>query len=401
MRARLLLILLLASPVSDAATPSSVATLRDALERAWERTPQAQALQARQAEIEARRQALGVPWSGPPAATVSYRSDVITGNDGAAEWEAELGVPVWLPGERAVRAKALAAERDAQIADVVSQRLALAEQVRESVWAAQLARSATTLAQQRVRAAEQLEQDVARRLKAGEVARSDYNLARSELLTARTEETDARIQLAQAMQAYAGLTGTHELPAAYEEDVRGGGPLDDHPLLAAQRQLIAVAQAQLKQVTQVRRDSPEISVNTRWDRARFEEPYVNVIGVKLLVPFATAGRNQPAIASANAALAEAQAEYARTRSRLQLEIEQAQRELQSSESVLEILRQKQALTADNLRLAQKAYTLGEFDMVSLLLVRAAAFQADQELARQQIDVARARARLNQARGVLP
>jgi outer membrane protein TolC len=401
MRVRLLLILLLASPPSGAATPGTVATLHDALERAWLRTPRAQALQARQAEIEARRQALGVPWSGSPSATLSYRSDYFSGNDGAAELEAELGVLVWLPGERAARSKALAAERDSQLAELTSQRLALAGQVRESVWAVQLAQTTTTLAEQRFNAAEQLERDVARRLKAGEVARSDYNLARSELLTARAEETDTRIQLTQAMQAYGALTGTQELPATYEEDVRGAGPLDDHPLLAAQRQLIAVAQAHLKQVTQVRRDSPEISLNSRWDRARSDEPYVNLIGVKLRLPFATAGRNQPAIASANAALAEAQAEYARTRSRIELEIEQAQRELQSSESVLEILRQKQVLTADNLRLAQKAYSLGEFDMVSLLRVRAAAFQTDQELARQKIGVARARARLNQARGVLP
>ena len=395
MRVTVLLILLLASPAASAVT------LHDALEQAWARTPQGQALRARQAEIEARQRALDVPWAGSPAATFSYRSDRLTQDNGATEWEAELGMPIWLPGERGARRATLAAEREAQITELLARRLELAGQLRESVWAAKLSESALALAQQRGRAAEELEQDVARRLKAGEVARSDYNLARSELLTVRSEQTDARIRLAQALQVYAALTGSQQLPDPAQEGVRAAEPLDDHPLLSAQRHAIALAQARLKQVAEVRRDSPEVSVSSRWDRATFNESYINVIGIKIRLPFSTDSRNRPAIASANAVLVEAQAEYSRTRARLELAIEQAQRELLAAESVLDLVRQKQALTADNLKLAQKAYTLGEFDMVSLLRVRAAAFQADQELARQQIDVLRAQARLNQARGVLP
>lgn len=395
MRALLLVILLLAS------SAARTATLRDVLEQAWERTPQGQALKAHQAELMARQRALEVPWAGSPSASLGYRSDRIGQDDGAAEWEAEVGMPIWLPGERSVHRNTLIAEQEAQITDLLARRLELAGQLREAVWAAKLAESALTLARQRVRDAEQLEQDVARRLKAGEVARTDHNLALSDLLTARSEEANAVVTIGQAVQAFATLTGSAQLPETVEEEVRSLDILDDNPGLAAQRYAAALAQARLRQTTHVRRDNPELSVSTRWDRSSFAEPYVNVIGIRFRLPFSTDSRNLPAIASANAALIEAQAEYARTRVRIALEIEQARSELQLAQSVLEIQRQKQAVNADNVALAQKAYSVGEFDMVNLLRVRTAAFQAEQELARQQINVRRARARLNQARGVMP
>ena len=56
---------------------------------------------------------------------------------------------------------------------------------------------------------------------------------------------------------------------------------------------------------------------------------------------------------------------------------------------------------ENLALIQKSFSLGESDLFTLLRARAAAFEAEQSNNQQTIAQALARARLNQAQGVLP
>jgi len=54
-----------------------------------------------------------------------------------------------------------------------------------------------------------------------------------------------------------------------------------------------------------------------------------------------------------------------------------------------------------LRLAEKAFSLGESDLTTLLRVRAGAFEAEAFLNRQQVARAAAQSRLKQVLGVLP
>jgi cobalt-zinc-cadmium efflux system outer membrane protein len=60
-----------------------------------------------------------------------------------------------------------------------------------------------------------------------------------------------------------------------------------------------------------------------------------------------------------------------------------------------------ALASDNLALIEKAFSLGESDLATLLRLRSAAFDAMGSLERQRISRAAAVSRLNQALGVLP
>ena len=64
-------------------------------------------------------------------------------------------------------------------------------------------------------------------------------------------------------------------------------------------------------------------------------------------------------------------------------------------------RERLALTADSLALAEKSFRLGESDLVALLRARAAAQEAEASLQREEIALAASQSRLNQSLGVLP
>ena len=76
-------------------------------------------------------------------------------------------------------------------------------------------------------------------------------------------------------------------------------------------------------------------------------------------------------------------------------------DLDAAERQLGIASARQAATADNLRLAERSFSLGETDLTSLLRVRANALEADLFEARQRIALEAARSHLNQALGVVP
>ncbi len=378
-------------------------SLKDALTRAWARAPAVAAQRARESEVGAKAEAASSVFAAAPALTLNARSDRLLKRDGAAEYEAEIGLPLRLSGEKAARQAVFASERSELGANALVLRLNLAGELRETAWAAKLALNELELTKQRGETAKTLEQDVARRTKAGELARTDLNLAKSETLAAQSALLAAQTRVAQALKAYAALTGSEQLPEVIAEASAPASvpSLDQHPLLEAQRQLVASARARYALATILRRDAPELAFSARRERGGFDEPYANTIGVKLRFPLATQSRNAPLIAAANTELATAEADYTRERVRIELEIDRARRNYDAAAAILANVRVQHALAAENLKLFGKAFGLGALDLPGLLRARAAAFEAELAHTRQQIEVEHARAGLHQAQGVLP
>ena len=100
-------------------------------------------------------------------------------------------------------------------------------------------------------------------------------------------------------------------------------------------------------------------------------------------------------------LAEAEAQALQLREQLQLDAEAARLDLQAADHRLALARTRAELAADTLALVQRAFTLGEADLATLLRARAAASDADAERGRQRIARASAISQLNQVIGVLP
>lgn len=387
-------------------SPARADTLAAALEQAWARHPEAVALAARAAEADARGELADSLTPGPASLSLGYLGDSLSGDRGKREWEVELAAPLWLPGQQAARRDEAAGAVAQVTARRAALRLQIAGAVREAGWAVAAARNAFDLSRRRVESARALEADVLRRFDAGDLARVDANLARGERLAAEAEMTEAEIARLEAEQAWRNLTGAPAPDVLAAEVVRSllqSSPeaAAEHPRLVAAAATARVAQAGLRVVEATRRDAPELALRLVRDRGDAGESYANSLGVQLTVPFSSGPRLRLDNAAARAQLAEADAELALARHALTLDMEKARAELAAVERRLAMAREHQAFAADNLRLAEKAFALGESDLTTLLRIRATAFEAEAFLDRQRVAQAAAQSRLNQVMGVLP
>jgi len=381
--------------------PVYAASLRTALDQAWENSPQAQTLEARRAESDAQTVAANSLLPGAPAVILGHRGDQLNSNAGKREWEAGIAMPIWLPGQRDARQRQAQAGKDGLEANIRALRLKLAGELREAIWQVRQAEAQTRLDDERALTAKKLAEDVAKRVLAGELAKTDLNLAQNEWRTAQAAVLHSRNRQLQAQQAYATLTGMTALPDDVSEIAQPKPLPDDHPVLEAARLAIEAAQAQARVVMNSRRDSPEVELSTRRERGNLNDPYASTVAISLRLPLSTDARNLPQSSAAQTALTGAHSEYARVRLTLEYQRQQADQALKAADQVLDLARQQRAAALENLDLIHKSFVLGESDLFTLLRARAASFEAEQSYNQQEIAQALARARLNQAQGVLP
>jgi len=382
--------------------------LAQALEHAWRLDPRAAAVEARAAEAQATREVAAGLTPEPASVSVGSRNDRLSRNLGRQEYEVELAAPLWLPGQKAARETEAASRVDEAAARRAALRLELAGELRENWWALAAARNARTLAARRLDTARALEADVRRRYRVGELSRIDANLARTEVHVAGAELIEAEALLLQAEQALRAQTGV-AAPAEMGEEAPTtqqslGGILaapETHPLLAAAAAASHSARSRVMVANESRRAAPELALRAVRERGDFAEPYANTIGIRLKIPFSSTAQVRRESSAAQADADQADAEMLRARTRVELETQRAQRALASSERQLAMARERRELSAENLRLSEKAFSLGESDLATLLRIRAAAFDAESFLDRQRVARAAAISRLNQALGVLP
>lgn len=379
-------------------------TLARAVDAAWQRTQAGTAAQAQTLRAQAEREAAASLLAAPPALSLSQRSDRWQDNTGVREREIGVALPLWLPGQRAARQAAAEAELKSAAAGGDLARLRLAAQLRELAWslAGLNAERASLQAQQTYLQA--LVADVERRVRAGDLARTDALAAQGERLANEAELLAAGQRLQAERERWTALTG---LPAdeieAHEPEapVREIGDIDQHPQLA---QLAQAAEAARRQLDATRRDladAPELSLGYRNERDAYGQPSRGSVTVGLRVPFGTAQRNGPLRAAAQGALDQALAEQDRTRLELAAGLAIARGELQSAAAQAAMQSERAGLLRQRATLLDQSFRAGETALPELLLAVQAAAQADAALARQQAALGKARAGLLQASGVIP
>ena len=384
------------------ALPVNSQGLREALDQAWECHPVASASAALEAEAQARVDLATGLTPAPAAFSISSVDDRLSQNRGKQSVELEFAVPLWLPGQKSAReaearnsAQEVSARRDAL-------RLQVAGELREAWWAVADARNAHRQAERRLALLLQIEQEMLRRLQAGDISRLEANLAQSERLAVEAELGELGATLRLAEQNYRDLTG-QAAPALLGEEraVTGLAPADDHPLLRSVAASAALAHSKLRLADETRREAPTLAVRAFRDRADHVEPAANTLGLKLTIPFSSAPRVQQDHAAALAEVTQADGEVARARLKLQRGAERARLDLGAAQRQLALTRQRRELIADNLKLTEKAHALGESDLPALLRVRLTMVETEAALGRQQVAVAASQSKLNQVLGVLP
>lgn len=389
------------------ATPSQAQTsaLKQGLDAAWARQPEQRGAALRRDAVEAAQQAARRWTPDTPSLELSARTDRFTRNQGAREYDAALALPLWLPGERAGAQALAASEATALRARLQAAQWRLAEQVREAYWAGQRARIEHTLALQRLASARQLADDVARRVRAGDLARADGHQAEGAVAAAQGALAQAEVANAQASRTWAALTGQAQAPAepgmAEPRPDAASSHDASHPAL---RELAAQADAargrQALAQTQSRAN-PELTLGATRERGGQGERYGQSLVVGLRIPLGTTSASAGKVATAGAERAEAEAQLALEGARLDAQVRAARTALAALDTARASAEQRASLARETRGFFEKSFRLGESDLPTRLRVELEAFEAEREAARSHLEAGAAVSQLRQALGLLP
>jgi outer membrane protein, heavy metal efflux system len=393
-------------PTAGASAPAATApvSLAAALDAAWQRAVAARESEGQRRRADAERSAAGALWAAPPALELSHRNDRWQRNIGSRETEVGVAVPLWLPGQRAARRAAADAALSQAGAAERAARLHLAGELREAAWSLSALAAEAAQGDGQAAALAQLLADVERRVRAGDLARADALAAEAELLAARAQQAEVLQRMHAVRTRWRLLTGMTAMPDTASPgaaDASTAAPPAVHPELEHARQSTEQAKKRLDLLRQSRRDAPELTLGVRQDVPDRAEPTQNSLVVGLRLPFGTDDRNRPLETAALGELDVAQTAQQRLSERLEAEQAAAREALRSAQTQADSEAARARLLRERANLIDKSFRAGETPLPDLLRALAAAAQAENAVARQTAALGLARARLQQALGILP
>lgn len=391
---------LAAPPAPTAVGP----TLQQAVEGAWLRAPVARTLEARQDEVSAARDNARSWLAANPTLGLSQRTDQGGSERRQRESELSLSSSLWLPGQKRAREQLAARSGEEVAAQLRATRLAVAGMVRNRLWEAAAARVRLEEKQDHLHHLEGFADEVQRRVRAGDLARSDGLLAQQEVLAARIDVAEARTAAREALARYQALTGAADLPPLDPEPLRevpAGRALPDNARLLAAQASERRAQASLHLAEASRAAPPTLALSMRREDERTLREPANSIGLALQIPLGSAARNRGLEAQARTTIATAAAEAAEAQAQAEAELAVARERLANARAALDDASARAAALHEHTALLDKAFRLGERGLADLLRSRALTHEADVAVAQQKTALGLAHALLNQASGILP
>ena len=405
-----------AQPASTAVAPAAPAapqtaaaslSLRQVFDAAWARQPEAMALQARRDAARA-QQSAATAWTPEPAALeISNKTDRLNRNQGARELEVGIAMQLWLPGERG-RSAALAEAVGAAIESrATAAQLRIAATVREAWWQWQRARVEADSARDQLDSTRRIAADVARRTKAGDLARADQHQADGAVASAEANMAQTEAALAAARQHLRALAGSApepgEVAGALAEPDPGAAAadLEAHAALLELKDRAAVAERTAALASTQSRANPELMLATTRDRGAFGEAAQQTITLGVRIPFGGGPRHDARTANARAEATEVQAQLALERERVIAEREAAKVRVDASRSQLAASERRAQLARESRGFFDKSFRLGETDLPTRLRIEAEAAEAERQAARTRIELAAAISAWRQALGLLP
>ncbi len=401
-------------PVDPA--PAPVHPLKQAFDLAWPQQPEAASLTAWRDAAQAEQQAARA-WT-PEVAVIelSQRSDRFNRRAGVREQEVGLAVPLWLPRERSRRGALADAQSQAVSSQGAAAQLRLAGRLREAYWQWQRARLEADAAHAQRTRAQQLAQDVARRVAAGDLAPADRHQAEAAVASAEVGVAQAEGARALAEWQWQALVGpaSHAreptlaafsaTPAVLAEadpaSATASSP-DTHPALADWQGRAAVAERSVALAAVQTRANPELMLITTREREAYGEPNAQSLTLGIRIPFGDGPRADARAAKARAEAAELQAGLATERARLQAEHTAARLRVDAARAQQVAAERRAHLAAESRGFFDTSFRAGETDLPTRLRIEREAAEAERDAALSRIDLAAAMSQWRQALGVLP
>ena len=398
------------APLPPVTAPAAAPRLESAalgrdLDAALEIDAGARAIRGQRDAIRARDAQVRSPIAGSPALGGSFRSDT-RGPRVANEWDVEFGAPLWLPGQRGALAGTVTAGVEEQARRLALRRLELAGLLRDAYWAVGLAVSELGVARDRLATARDIGRDVQRRVELGDIPETEALLTRNEELAAALDHARAEAAVAAARASYRTLTGGSE--AALDVATPAGGARPEpamadgagHPAVRAAEAALATAESRARLVAATPIDNPELGLFTRGQGGPVTENGTS-LGMRVRIPLPTEARNAPRRADAEFERTRAEGELIQTRRVVAGEVGLARLAVAATEQARRLAAERKAVADRQTAAARGAFRAGEIGAFDLFRVRQLQIEAAAVDARAQVDVGRARSRLNQALGLAP
>lgn len=385
----------------DVLSTNSSLSLREVLEKTIARSPQQAILAAQKFEVLAKQKMAESALPLSPSVSLLHQNDTLGSGRNERDWQAQLELPIWLPKQKSARARV--AEFSASNLDVNTDQLQLqvAGALRDAVWIVELNKNEVELYQQKLSNAEKLEADIQKKFQAGELAKTDLMLVQQETLLAHKNLIRAEAELMHAHFRYSQLTGLNEIPENVEEGQSSLAGFEQSSQWKSAEAKVALAQSERDLSAVERRENPHIIFNARSSQGAFDTQYNQSVGVQIRIPFDTEVRSAPILAASEQVYGEAISQRENLRRLLETDLHEAEHNLLVSKKELSIAAQQFDIAKNSAELAQKAYRLGELDLMSLLRIQSQTFEAERGYTTRQLQVKWDIARYNQAVGVLP
>ncbi len=385
-------------------TSPAAGTLAEVVEQALRRHPEAGLAQAREHLAAGYRRQADSFLGGDPEINLGVTGDKPGSDFGYEEYVAGISVPLQLPSHR--RAKAALADHLGRLAarERLRLRWEVVGEVLERAWRLRIAIADRKEAMKQWAAYRALVRDMTHRHQVGELSRNDLLLAQQEQVDAESAYLTAVNQETQARLAWRTYTGSEAVPDdldAYSEIPTATVSLEDHPRLAALSSRLEAAKARVQAARAERRAPPVVSLFAKRDRGTRADDYTDSLGLEVSLPLGTRTPAVTAIAEAETERAQVEAELALARRELELQITQAEQALATAETQLQLAQRKYEYARGRMKLAKRAFELGEMDLYQLLLARREFNQASRDLKLRELEKRHAAARKNHLTGVMP
>ena len=376
-------------------------TLNELTQIALQRSPDQVRLEAMNERSRALFKRAGNLLASQPALNLTGRSDQWQSDDGLTEYQLGIDLPMWHMGER--HAGRDLAERSAEwvSAEWNNIRLLMSGTVREMIWDYALAENAVESAASALEMAQKTESDMARRVKLGELSRSDLLLAQQQTLQREEEYSAALAERQHALMRYEVIAGDRRMPGKWREERTPIEEITDaHPVLYTLVKDVERARSEVELLRKERGEPVTVGVTGYHSRAEAGDDFNDSLELTVGIPFGPKSYRDVRLAELQQKVADAEARLITRRRLLQADLHEAEHTLHRIEEALSIAEKSRRLSEEQLRMAQTAFKVGESNLFALLLVQNKTVQARRQYRESRIKLQRAIARYNQAAGVI-
>ena len=376
-------------------------TLHEVIVHTFEREPGLLVVAARRFEADALKKNSARLLSGAPVISANHATDRLWAGDGYRQWDVQLGLPLWWPGQRKGRRQSARAADSAARYAVRAHELEVAGWVRQAVTDLAVAHVRRELAEAEWRAEDELATQIERAVALEELARRELLLARSASLDRRLIYLKALEESHHAEDRYFLLTGLSAWPMDWNEKPPDFDSLENHPFLLLAGEETARAQGELDRLKADQWGAPVLALGSQHERDVSGASFDGRIVAGLRIPLGRRRDAQAEVAGARRAVAERRRDHQRLERNLRERLTESEHRFALSFERVSAAAEQAEMAAEYLRLTELGFGLGETDLGQLLRARTRATAANQTHREALILRQSCAGKMNQALGVVP